>query len=493
MFAQQQASTNSARYNYHSDNIIKKKRKNCVTTTKIARERTMSLTNTSASASISSSSWSDLQSKAESTETGLKMKQQAELRKEGKAEAHTDNLLYLYDAKSEDDVRLTLYRDHAAWCPYCQKTWLMLLIKRVPFRVEKINMRSYGDKPKEFLAKVPNGLLPAIELDGELMTESLQIMARIEREFTGPEYKVMVPEQEFDRVNQLLGMERELFGAWCGLIFRPSMPFGVGGARGGFEASLDRIEEALGVTEGPWFLENQEHPSLVDLQYVSHVERMNASCLYWKGLNLRGNSRWKNIERWFQAFEKIPEYRATKSDYYTHVMNIPPQYGPGYEDNTAEVKEAMRIINGEGDSWRLPIQLNTNSLEPINACDVGKEEEARHEAAYKLISNSKNVARFACRGAGEEGRKQFQAPLADPNAVPNEEYVDSVDAWLRIVAHAMLDGSAEPLQPSEPKKDKELAKCLRYLRDRVGVPRDMSYPAAMQFRAHLNWAIDQLD
>ena len=45
----------------------------------------------------------------------------------------------------------------------------------------KINMRSYGDKPKAFLDKVPNGLLPAIELDGELMTESLQIMARIER------------------------------------------------------------------------------------------------------------------------------------------------------------------------------------------------------------------------------------------------------------------------------------------------------------------------
>ena len=203
------------------------------------------------------------------------MKSQSELRKEGRAEAHTDNLLYLYNAKSEDEVRLTLYRDNAAWCPYCQKTWLMLLIKRVPFRIEKINMRSYGDKPQQFLAKVPNGLLPAIELDGELMTESLQIMARIEREFPGPEYKVMVPEQEFDRVNQLLGMERELFGAWCGLIFRPSMPFGVGGTRGAFEATLDRIEEALGVTSGPWFLENHEHPSLVDLQFVSHVERMS--------------------------------------------------------------------------------------------------------------------------------------------------------------------------------------------------------------------------
>ena len=31
---------------------------------------------------------------------------------------------------------------------------------------------------------------------------------------------------------------------------------------------------------------------------------------------------------------------------------------------------------------------------------------------------------------------------------------------------------------------------LVYLRDRVGVPRDMPLPAARQFRAHLSWMID---
>ena len=80
-----------------------------------------------------------------------------------------------------------------------------------------------------------------------------------------------------------------------------------------FEGTLDRVEAELGAAPGPWFL-GGEHPTLVDLQYVSHVERMVASALYWKGLQIRGAGaeRWPNLERWFRAFEQRPSYHATK-------------------------------------------------------------------------------------------------------------------------------------------------------------------------------------
>ena len=48
--------------------------------------------------------------------------------------------------QSEEDVRVTLYRDNHAWCPYCQKVWLWLEEQRVPYRVQKVTMFCYGEK-----------------------------------------------------------------------------------------------------------------------------------------------------------------------------------------------------------------------------------------------------------------------------------------------------------------------------------------------------------
>jgi glutathione S-transferase len=143
----------------------------------------------------------------------------------------------------------------------------MLEEKRVPYRTELINMRSYGDKPDAFLAKVRGGILPALELDGNMYTESLDIMAMIDAVFDGDAYRTLLPARDspaFAECQKLLRLERGLFSAWCSFVFR-----GGTGGQGQFERALGDVEKALGSTPGAWFLGDfTDGPSLVDLQCV---------------------------------------------------------------------------------------------------------------------------------------------------------------------------------------------------------------------------------
>jgi len=255
---------------------------------------------------------------------------------------------------------------------------------------------------------------------------------------------------------------------------------------------MDEVERELQVTPGPWFMAEL---SIVDLQCVTHIERMCASCAFWSHMQIRG-SRWPGIERWLQAFEAMPSgaYLATKADYYSSVMDIPPQYGPGYSAPGSELWQ--REILGEDGSWELPLKpLSAGAVEPFPLPHAGGEEAARQEAAYEVISSFEAIVKFACRGPGQPG-KRFQAPLADPYAVPNLDFANDVDGYLRLVCQALVSGEgayetiAVPQSPAAKKKG--VAEALCYLRDRVGVPRDMSLPAARQLRAHLNWVIGKL-
>jgi glutathione S-transferase len=152
----------------------------------------------------------------------------------------------------------------------------------------------------------------------------------------------------------------------------------------------------------------------------------------------------------------------------------------------------------EGDS------ASGSAADAADAAPLGIDEEgARHEAAFKLSANRAGVCRFALRGAGQRGARRMQAPLADPYATPNEALTAEMDLVLRAVADLLVNGDgsgkdAAAVQAAEDLKKHvggnsnaaapALRACIAYLRDRVGCPRDMSFPAARQFRAHLNWA-----
>lgn len=396
-------------------------------------------------------------------------------------------------------IRVKLYRDHAAWCPYCQKVWLQLEEKRIPYVIEKINMRCYGDKPPSFTAKVPSGLLPVLEIDGRTVTESSVIMQLLEDTF--PDQKPLMPppgSEQRARADALMRLERRFFGSWLNWL---CSGYNQEASRADFERTMDFVAEALEAQGGPYFL--GDDISLVDITFAPMLERANASLAYYKGFFMRGKGRWPALDRWFEAMESRPTYLGTRSDHYTHCHDLPPQLGGCYMTDAGE-PWAAAIDGQDASSWRLPLApLNATSLP--EAYSPGENPPLdRLQAAARMVANHGPLVGFALRGPGRPGPRPVSAPLADPTAIPAKEHSDAVDAALRHVTHALLVGvdakqlSKEALQAAEPGAapgglpGAPVVAAVEYLRDRVGVPRDMKLPAARQMRAHLNWLVDTL-
>lgn len=168
--------------------------------------------------------------------------------------------------QTETSVRVIFYRDHALWCPYCHKVQLLLELKRVPYKVKKVNMSCYGSKPNEFLKKVPTGLLPVIELDGKLITESIDIMFKIEDAFqdSNPQTIPVDDNDMMQAFHRFLRLERVFIGAWLNSLRGPlaTLERGMQPVR----HTLDLLEKGLNEFDGPYFYPG-DLPSFVDIHF----------------------------------------------------------------------------------------------------------------------------------------------------------------------------------------------------------------------------------
>ena len=121
-------------------------------------------------------------------------------------------------------------------------------------------------------------------------------------------------------------------------------------------------------------------------------------------------------------------------------------------------------------------------------------------------THSAQVAVFAARGGpggAKNPRKGFGAELADPYANPDTDIVPNINTALKLVCSALLaeggpDAHAASLKDMKVsltnlEKATDVSNALVYLRDRVGIPRDLPLAAARQLRAHLNEAIEVLN
>jgi glutathione S-transferase len=362
---------------------------------------------------------------------------------------------------SESEVRVTLYRDHHAWCPYCQKVWLWLEERQIPYRIRKVTMNCYGDKEGWYRQRVPSGMLPALEIDGRLITESDEILAALEAAFGPLERPLQDPQ-----VLALRQLERRLFRAWCqwlcctGEAGPASEP-----AERHFEKMAHLVEGALAVHAGPWFLERF---SSVDVIFTPYLERMGASLSYYKGYGLR--QRHPAIDRWFTALEQRPTYLGTQSDFHTHAHDLPPQMGQCLASGTQAQIACARLID-QG-PW-LP-EAATSAPGPDD------QDVPLGPSAVPVLETRQLEPPGAPLEALARVLKHRQSLLA-----VNPHGGSGLDQGLACALTRLVSGEACPPPAGS-------AAGLRYLRDRISVPRDMSLHGARRLRQALE-STAQLD
>jgi glutathione S-transferase len=328
-------------------------------------------------------------------------------------------------------VQVTLYRDNHAWCPYCQKVWLWLEEKQIPYRIEKVTMFCYGEKESWYKRKVPSGMLPAIQLKDRLITESDDILLALEQAFgalgLGMQHPAVLP---------LRHLERLLFRAWCTWLCYPAPARQEQHSREQFISVVAKVEAALAATPSPYFLEEF---GTADVIFTPYIERMSASLYYYKGYSLREDN--PRLSDWFAAMESRPTYQGTQSDFHTHVHDLPPQMGGCWENGEPQMQvNKNRVDNGP---W-------------IGLPDVTypEPETSRAEALHRVIKHRNNIIRVN----------------------PADDLL--MDEALRCALTTLMTNKT-CLPPSGSDA------ALRYLRDRINVPRDMSIYAAKRLRAAL--------
>jgi len=363
-------------------------------------------------------------------------------RSEGATNAQSRLRLF---GQPESAVRVTLYRDHHAWCPYCQKVWLWLEERRVPYRVEKVTMFCYGEKEAWYRRLVPSGMLPALAVDGQLVTESDRILEVLEQTFGS-----LGPAMNDPAVVPLRRLERLLFRAWCQWLCVPHGGSGDSQAREQFRQWATAMEQALAASAGPFLLGAEL--GTADLVFVPYVERMNASLAYYKGYLLRQEH--PLIDRWFQGLEQRSTYRGTQSDFHTHCHDLPPQMGGCYANGS----ERQRQLAARIDAGPWPI-LDEGMADPeTSESGPAPGDQARSPAARTALAR---VLRH-------------RPTLLRRNPLGAEGF----DQPLRTALTNLISAAALPPPAGS-------AGGLRHLRDRISVPRDMPLHAGRLLRQAL--------
>nr|ACH63212.1 glutathione-S-transferase [Rheum australe] len=187
-------------------------------------------------------------------------------------------------------------------CPFAQRVWITRNYKGLQEKIKLVGI-NLQNRPDWYKEKVnPANKVPALEHDGKIIVESLDLIKYVDSNFEGPSlYPDEPAKREFGE--ELLTYVSE---------FVPKM---YGAFKGGdttkvADAEFDYLEKALQkFDDGPFFLGQF---SLVDIAYAPFIERFQLVIAdVWKYDLTAGRPK---LAEWVEELNKIEAYKETKTD-----------------------------------------------------------------------------------------------------------------------------------------------------------------------------------
>uniref|UniRef100_A0A7S0BWH7 GST N-terminal domain-containing protein n=1 Tax=Proboscia inermis TaxID=420281 RepID=A0A7S0BWH7_9STRA len=395
---------------------------------------------------------------------------------------------------------VTLYRDTNGWCPFCERVWIALRVKNIPYQETLVNLQ---DKPDWFLNAVPTGLVPAVMIHTDLLTdtsssskegdsseekekttpertlvwESVDIMRKLDEMFPNHGPKLMNEDDAaFLEAREVCAAVQS---AGFGLLYggnATTTAVETEEKRSALEAALDAMDAHLSkVTNGGPFLLGSEL-SGVDIEVIPTLERFRYQFPLLRNVTLSTTTLRPNLQRWFEAIDASPAYasRVAGDEYsWTAVASTFLRIF-GSRGNELTVEQNATIARVEAAATALTLDF-VNDSGGADSTDDGYVAACR-EAAEKLIANHEAVV-ADCSRADPKSQKELG----------RSSNVERADLALRMIADSLLNNNSDVnLTLFRNKKDAtEAAFALRTVAKRLSVPRDMGGPAAKVLRRRL--------
>ncbi|WCJ34602.1 Glutathione S-transferase family protein [Euphorbia peplus] len=197
------------------------------------------------------------------------------------------------------DGTIRLYTSYS--CGFAQRVWITRNYKGLQDTIKLVPL-NLANRPSWYPQNVYSGnKVPALEHNGKIIGESLDLMKYVETNFQGPSLLPTDPakkefaEELFAYTDKFVGA---LFASMKGDMIQLTAP------------SFDYLENALQKFDGPFLLGDQF--SLADIAYITFVERLLIFCS--EVLKCDITSDRPNFAAWIEEINKIEAYKQTKPD-----------------------------------------------------------------------------------------------------------------------------------------------------------------------------------